>query len=62
MNHGRFYRSTREAFPAERFPAVFGPYRRKSRLASLGTVLIWVASVLMLVGMVYAPAIWRVFE
>lgn len=22
----RFYRSTREAFPCERFPAVFGPY------------------------------------
>jgi len=24
----RFYRSTREAFPVERFPAVFGPYGR----------------------------------
>lgn len=24
----RFYRSTAEAFPCERFPAVFGPYRR----------------------------------
>ena len=22
----RYYRSTREAFPVERFPAVFGPY------------------------------------
>jgi hypothetical protein len=26
----RFYRSTRMAFPCERFPAVFGPYRSKS--------------------------------
>lgn len=26
----RFYRSTAEAFPCERFPAVFGPYRRES--------------------------------
>lgn len=24
----RYHRSTREAFPCERFPAVFGPYRR----------------------------------
>jgi hypothetical protein len=24
----RFYRSVREAFPAERHPALFGPYRR----------------------------------
>ena len=24
----RYYRSTREAFPCERFPATFGPYRR----------------------------------
>lgn len=24
----RFYRSTREAFACERFPALFGPYRR----------------------------------
>jgi hypothetical protein len=26
----RYYRSTREAFPCERFPATFGPYRRDS--------------------------------
>lgn len=26
----RYARSTREAFPCERFPAVFGPYRRRS--------------------------------
>lgn len=26
----RFYRSTRETFPCERFPATFGPYRRPS--------------------------------
>lgn len=24
----RYYRSTREAFPCERFPALSGPYRR----------------------------------
>lgn len=28
--NSRFHRSTREAFPVERFPAVFGPYRRQS--------------------------------
>lgn len=27
----RFYRSTRDAFPAERYPAVFGPYRQPGR-------------------------------
>jgi hypothetical protein len=27
----RMRRSTREAFPAERFPAVFGPYRARGR-------------------------------
>lgn len=26
----RYYRSTRAAFPSERFPACFGPYRRPS--------------------------------
>lgn len=26
----RYARSTREAFASERFPAVFGPYRRES--------------------------------
>lgn len=24
----RYYRSTAEAFPVERFPALYGPYRR----------------------------------
>lgn len=24
----RHYRSTREAFPVERYPSMFGPYRR----------------------------------
>ena len=27
----RYYRSTREAFPCERFPAMFGPYRNDAR-------------------------------
>ena len=27
----RMHRSTREAFAAERFPAVFGPYRARGR-------------------------------
>lgn len=34
----RHYRSTREAFPCERFPALFGPYRR-SRFESMAGVL-----------------------
>jgi hypothetical protein len=38
------YRSTREAFVSERFPAVFGPYRRAflSRAARLAShVMFW---------------------
>ena len=31
----RYYRSTREAFPAERYPAVFGPYSRPSFASAL---------------------------
>lgn len=50
----RFCRSTREAFPAERYPAVFGPYRAPARwllplgylclfglFALLGVLLAW---------------------
>lgn len=49
-----FHRSTREAFPCERFPAVFGPYRAPGRwllplgyacvfglFAGLGVLLAW---------------------
>jgi hypothetical protein len=40
----RHFRSTREAFPVERFPALFGPYKRP-RFSSL---LIRAAALLML--------------
>lgn len=52
-SQSRFYRSTREAFPFERFPAVFGPYRSRRlswflyralgwmTLAGLGVLLAW---------------------
>lgn len=36
----RFYRSTREAFPCERFPAVFGPFRNEFRRQLL-RVAVW---------------------
>lgn len=31
----RYARSTREAFPCERFPALFGPYRRDTFISQL---------------------------
>ena len=39
----RFYRSTREAFPCERFPATFGPYRRNSFVRQAARVSAWLA-------------------
>lgn len=52
--NGRFPRSTREAFPAERYPAVEGPYRpgawwlravgwvvTLALLATIGVMLAW---------------------
>ena len=38
----RYARSTREAFPCERFPACFGPYRRESGFIrqAIGTVCV----------------------
>lgn len=41
----RFYRSTREAFPVERFPAVFGPYSRPNGEKVLGAVLVIVGAI-----------------
>ena len=47
----RFYRSTREAFASERFPAVFGPYRRLrwgQTAVIVATMAIWAAIGVML--------------
>jgi len=52
----RFYRSTREAFPVERFPAVFGPYRkRSSALAELAQA----AAALALFALLGVLIAWR---
>lgn len=40
----RFHRTTREAFPVERFPAVFGPYRRPSFTRQAVRVAAWLAA------------------
>lgn len=40
----RFYRSTREAFPCERFPATFGPYRRPSFIRQAARVALWLGA------------------
>jgi len=40
----RFYRSTREAFPCERFPATFGPYRRPTFVRQALRVALWLAA------------------
>lgn len=37
MSPARFHRSTREAFAAERFPALFGPFRRRRQLRGMLT-------------------------
>lgn len=54
----RFHRNTREAFPSERAPALFGPYKRNP-LQKWGNALLWLFSVGMLLVLVFAPAIWR---
>ena len=52
----RFYRTTREAFPIERFPAVFGPYRKRSiALAELAQAALCL-SLFALLGVLIA---WR---
>ena len=40
----RYYRSTREAFPVERFPALSGPYRRSTFARQLARVCVWLAA------------------
>ena len=40
----RFYRSTAEAFPVERFPALFGPYRRDTFARQLARVAAWLGA------------------
>lgn len=42
--NARYYRSTREAFPVERFPAVFGPCRRPTFIRQAGRVAGWLAA------------------
>ena len=55
----RFHRNTREAFASERAPALFGPYRKSFLERPIANRLLWVVSVGLLVGMVYAPALLR---
>lgn len=40
----RYYRSTREAFPVERFPAVFGPYTRPTFVRRAARVALWLGA------------------
>lgn len=51
----RFYRSTAEAFPCERFPAVFGPYRRDTFTRQLLRAVVCLGS-FALIGVLIA---WR---
>ena len=51
----RYYRSTREAFPCERFPATFGPYRRNTFARQLARVSAWLGA-FALMGVLIA---WR---
>lgn len=44
----RHYRSTREAFPVERFPAIFGPYRRDSFIRQAGRVAAWLLAIVVI--------------
>ena len=57
MRPGKFYRSTREAFAVERFPAVFGPYRRPL-LERWSVALGWICLVGLLIGIGVLLA-WR---
>lgn len=40
----RFHRTTREAFPVERFPAMFGPYSRPTFARQAARVCAWLAA------------------
>lgn len=40
----RFPRSTREAFPCERFPATEGPYRRQTFARQAARVAVWLGA------------------
>lgn len=40
----RYHRTTREAFPVERFPAMFGPYSRPTFLRQAARVAVWLAA------------------
>lgn len=40
----RHFRSTREAFPVERFPACFGPYTRNTFSRQLARVSAWLGA------------------
>jgi hypothetical protein len=51
----RFYRSTREAFPCERYPALFGPYRRDTFTRRIARGLAWFVS-FAAIGLILA---WR---
>jgi hypothetical protein len=51
----RFPRSTREAFPCERFPAMFGPYKRDTFTRQLARALVWFVS-FAAIGLILA---WR---
>ena len=53
----RYYRSTREAFPCERFPATFGPYRRSTFARQLARVAVW-AGAFILMGALIAWSVW----
>ena len=52
----RTYASTREAFPDERFPAMFGPYRKPGPYIN---AVLWALSVVLLLAVVYAPPLLR---
>lgn len=55
MSGGRFYRSTREAFPVERFPALSGPYHRPR----LGAALLKAATFVLLLASIGVMFAWR---
>ena len=51
----RYYRSTREAFAHERFPAMSGPYRRDTFARQLARLIVWLGA-FALMGVLIA---WR---
>lgn len=48
----RFYRSTREAFPVERFPAVFGPYGRPVTGEKVAGAVVIIVSIIALAALI----------